>query len=275
MPTEMILIDDAFIESASKILVNTSLKASQKILDIYHSNNFDSDSKADGTPITKADKASNRIIISELNKHFPEIPVLSEEEPFPKNIPKVFWLIDPLDGTKQFITKTDEFTTNIALIFKGQPVLGVVCAPALNKTWISNDQSRHSLETTSIYDKPIRLVSSTSHQSDLDRAFLAFLDEQSIMYDASNFGSSLKICMLVDGEADLYCRFGPTSEWDTAAAHAVLLGAGGHLLDLKSFQSLQYGKQESVLNPHFLAINNTLDLNEVCELLENFNKSLV
>ena len=235
-----------------------------------------------GEEVKKLDIVANNLFIKSLENGGNCAGIVSEEKDkvliFNNEVSrssKYLVCIDPLDGTKQFITKTDEFTTNIALIFKGQPVLGVVCAPALNKTWISNDQSRHSLETTSIYDKPIRLVSSTSHQSDLDRAFLAFLDEQSIMYDASNFGSSLKICMLVDGEADLYCRFGPTSEWDTAAAHAVLLGAGGHLLDLKSFQSLQYGKQESVLNPHFLAINNTLDLNEVCELLENFNKSLV
>ncbi|WP_035385454.1 3'(2'),5'-bisphosphate nucleotidase CysQ [Ferrimonas futtsuensis] len=216
--------------------------------------------KGDSTPLTEADLASHRVLVKGLGALTPELPILSEESGVPdweeRRHWRRYWLLDPIDGTKEFIAENGEFTVNIALIEHGRPLLGVVVAPALSRSysggpglgaWLTQGGVKSAIAAVPQRAVP-RVVCSRSHPSAELAAWLKALGE----VERVPVGSSLKLCLLAQGEADLYPRLGPTSEWDIAAAHAVLLGAGGNLSLMEGGELLYNGKP-SLLNPHFLA----------------------
>jgi 3'(2'), 5'-bisphosphate nucleotidase len=237
-----------------------AVEAGRAILEIYHTD-FSVDHKADKSPLTLADTRSHRIIADGLQASYPDIPVLSEEG---KSIPYEarknwdrYWLVDPLDGTKEFIKRNDDFTVNIALICHQMPTMGVVYIPALDDLYLADVQKgcyrsfRGCKTKLKIPPKmpalALRIVQSRSQPS-------AVLDAYIQQFPAAvsiRRGSSLKFCTIASGEADLYPRFGPTWEWDTAAGHAVVLAAGGVVVDLEG-NPVRYNK-ETLLNGPFLA----------------------
>ncbi len=246
-----------------KDLLNIAKKAGDEILKIYNDETLFNvvDFKADDSPLTLADEASHKVIDKELKRLYPEIPVLSEEG---KDITyeerknwKLFWLVDPLDGTKEFIKRNGEFTVNIALIKDGYPMLGVVYAPATNTYYFGNamlneafkqvgDGEYQSLEVN--YKEHNRIaVQSRSHASEEENEVM----KKYKVTDSISVGSSLKFCMVAEGKADLYYRHGPTMEWDTAAGQAVLEAAGGKVLRTDSEERFHYNK-ESLLNGSFI-----------------------
>lgn len=239
-------------------------QAAAEIMAVYRRGEVAVTDKADASPLTEADLRAHRVIAAGLQALTPQIPVLSEEsalQPWAERRQwSRFWLVDPLDGTREFVSRSGEFTVNIALIEGGQPVLGVVQVPVTGAlyyggptlgAWCREQGVERRLHTR-LPQAPVRLVA--SRRSGLDA--MAQL-EQAL---AREFGavervaqsSSLKLCEVAQGSADLYPRLGPTSEWDTAAGHAVLLGAGGCVLQ-PDFSPLMYHKQD-ILNPHFLAL---------------------
>lgn len=221
--------------------------------------------KADLSPVTDADEAAERIILAGLRDLAPDIPVVAEESMAagvgPVDAGPRFWLVDPLDGTKEFIRRRGEFTVNIGLIENGAPVLGVVYAPALGRlyagatgggAWRVDTRDHQPLERTAIAVRQadghaLVAVASKSHRTPETDAFLGRLS----LATSRAAGSSLKFCLLAEGEADIYPRFGPTMEWDTAAGHAVLLAAGGVMTNLDG-TAFRYGKPD-YRNPGFLA----------------------
>lgn len=242
-------------------IILISKNAGKEILKIYDKEDLGITFKDDNSPLTLADKASNDIIEESLNKITPNIPILSEEG---RNIDfssrkkwSDFWLIDPLDGTKEFIKRNGEFTVNIALISRGAPVLGVVYAPVLDTTWygvinkgsykISNDKSEIKINVKKPNNE-IKIVTSRSHANNpkLDKFLKDFPNHKLV-----KMGSSIKICLVADGSAHLYPRLGPTMEWDTAAAHAVVKYAGGNIYNMDNKSELIYNKS-NLLNPEFL-----------------------
>jgi len=258
-------------------LITISKEAGKAILKVYNSN-FDYQIKEDSSPLTKADKISHKIISKKLKELTPEIPILSEED---SNIPfdirskwEKYWLVDPLDGTKEFIKRNGEFTVNIALIEKHNPILGIIHLPVSNETfWGSNiDGSYYSnqniikqkISVSSDDSSKIRILASRSHPSKHLDLFLKMIGNYKII----NKGSSLKFCLIASGEADLYPRLGPTSEWDIAAGDAIVRFAGGFISDLDN-KPLLYNKKESLLNPYFLVSKNKTE-GEI--LLSRFKK---
>lgn len=237
-------------------------EASEKVLHIYQSD-FKVNYKEDHSPITAADIASHDIIVKGLRQISRDIPVLSEEG---AEIPweerkkwRRFWLIDPIDGTKDFTQRTGEFTVNIAMIEDGEPVMGVVTAPALKEAfWGIKGEGAHMRDLTGRVHRirvaepkdTLRVVASKNHLNEETRAFIEALGS----HETVQAGSSLKFCRIAEGHADIYPRMGPTSEWDTAAAHAVLVAAGGKVQTPEG-QPLVYGK-ENILNPNFIAAGN-------------------
>lgn len=227
--------------------------------------------KADSSPVTQADLAANQIIVSGLQRLTPDIPVVSEELPDSQKFCRTsgqFWLVDPLDGTREFVAGGNDFTVNIALISDSQAVWGVVLAPAVDlMCWggrAYGSQSRCHGRISQLRlaehftDQPsavLRVVASKSHLDQATRSFIDYLQSDSAGQrrgvELVQAGSSLKFCKIAQGEADIYPRMADTSQWDTAAAQAVLEGAGGVVCDL-SGQRLTYGRQE-ILNPHFIA----------------------
>ena len=217
--------------------------------------------KEDQSPLTEADLTSHRIIVEALARLTPHISVVSEEDGKrdPRHSsPECFWLIDPLDGTKEFLAGSGEFTVNIALILQGQPVWGVVGAPALDLLYWGGKgegafrEQIHHIEPIRVASwpvsgNPVRIVASKSHMTPETLAFTQRFTPNELI----QAGSSLKFCRVAEGSADLYPRLGPTCEWDTGAAQAVVEGAGGHVFDLEG-KALRYGKQE-ILNPYFVA----------------------
>jgi len=240
--------------------------AGAAILEIYEGE-FDVETKADRSPLTEADRVSHRIIVAGLADLSPRLPVLSEEANGAEHARRLewprYWLVDPLDGTKEFVKRNGEFTVNIALIEDHAPVLGVVLAPALAREYFGGpavggawragpDGEPRAIRAAASPRQPLRVVGSRSHGN--GGALERYLDALGA-HELRPMGSSLKICLVAEGDADIYPRFGPTSEWDTAAAQAVLEGAGGCMMDL-SGQPLRYNRGESLLNPHFLAVGN-------------------
>ncbi|WP_278800084.1 3'(2'),5'-bisphosphate nucleotidase CysQ [Marinobacter nauticus] len=237
-------------------------EASEKVLHIYQSD-FKVNYKEDHSPITAADIASHDIIVKGLRQISRDIPILSEEG---AEIPweerkkwRRFWLIDPIDGTRDFTQRTGEFTVNIAMIEDGEPVMGVVTAPALKEAfWGIKGEGAHMRDRTGRVHRirvaepkdTLRVVASKNHLNDETRAFIDTLGA----HETLQAGSSLKFCRIAEGHADIYPRMGPTSEWDTAAAHAVLVAAGGKVQTPEG-QPLVYGK-ENILNPNFIAAGN-------------------
>ena len=243
--------------------ISISQKAGLEILEIYNENQFSKniEIKSDSSPLTIADKTSNKTILTELEKIDKNIPILSEEE---KNIPysvrktwNKFWLVDPLDGTKEFIKKNGEFTVNIALIENGSPILGVVYAPVLNTIWygskyngsyIINNGKNKKIKVDNKNKTKIKIVSSRSHANNpkLEKYLKQFSN-----YELIKMGSSIKMCLVADGSAHYYPRFGPTMEWDTGAAHAVVKYAGANIYSIETNAELAYNK-ENLLNPGFI-----------------------
>lgn len=219
--------------------------------------------KADDSPLTEADLRAHRLIVHELAQLEPRLPVLSEEAsdvPFAERRAwSRYWLVDPLDGTREFISRNGEFTVNIALIDHHRPVLGVVHVPARNQlfmgaeglgAWCSEpDAPPHRLRVSASSAAAPRVAGSRSHRGDSLDAFLASLGSHQFLA----VGSSLKFCLLAAGEADVYPRLGPTSEWDIAAGHALLAAAGGAVLQLDG-SPVEYNLGESLLSPQFVAI---------------------
>jgi 3'(2'), 5'-bisphosphate nucleotidase len=235
------------------------------ILDIY-TQPFDVEQKADNSPVTAADLAANKIILAELQLLYPTIPYLSEEVKQTgyeerKDWPQ-FWLIDPIDGTKEFIQRNGDFTVNIALIENGIPVAGIVYIPVSGIAYFGakdmgaqkfENNEWTKIENTIHYStkQSITVVGSKSHITEDTLAFVQKLKDEGREVTFSSRGSSLKLCMVAEGVADVYPRFGPTMEWDTAAAHAVALYAGKQVLNAETRQPLLYNK-ENLLNPWFI-----------------------
>ncbi len=227
---------------------------------------IDSTTKSDGSPVTIADQQAEDYIIKELTKITPDIPIIGEECFAAGHRPDLsaseyYWLVDALDGTKEFISGSGEYTVNIALIHNGDPIIGVVYAPFLGELYAGNpetgairqlvdDKNERRIETRPIPKKGITVVSSKSHGS--AEKLNEFL-EQFKVEKIIKKGSSLKICAIAAGKADLYPRFGPTCEWDTAAGDAVLRAAGGGLTDTEGFPLRYTAQDPKLLNPEFIA----------------------
>lgn len=255
------LTEQKIINKIKKIAID----AGKKIMAIYEKD-FEVYEKKDESPLTEADLASHHHIVKELAALSNEYPILSEESADigwqERQTWSTYWLIDPLDGTKEFIKKNGEFTVNIALIHENVPVLGVVYAPAIDTlyyattevgAWKQQDGHLEPIKVAESIEPPIRIVGSRSHQSKAMAGYLSQLEE----YEMLPIGSSLKLCLVAEGKADLYPRLGPTSEWDTAAAHAIVNAAGGRcvIFDEKTNsenEDLTYNTKESLLNPYFI-----------------------
>ena len=261
MPSTMPKIPqfDSFIPELRDIAV----RAGSLILDIYRSD-FEVRKKSDASPVTEADEAAEHLILPALRALAPDIPIIAEEAAAAGELDTLsgdyFWLVDPLDGTKEFIARRDEFTVNIALIERGKPILGIVHAPALGNTYYGalpgsamaeiGDNTAHSINARRVPADGAIVVSSRSHgnEKELDK-----LTGTMKVAEHRTAGSSLKFCLVATGEADIYPRYGPTSEWDTAAGHAVLQAAGGSVRMLDGGEFI-YGKSDvKFLNPQFIA----------------------
>ena len=233
--------------------------AGTEIMKIYEKD-FSIVYKDDASPLTEADLKSNEVICSQLDALYPKIPILSEENKEVKYEKrknwKLFWLIDPIDGTKEFIKKNGEFTVNIALIEEGIPVLGVVYAPVLDEMYVAKkglgafkNGKKLPLVQNGRPKELLNVVASKSHLSEETQKFIDALDTKRV--EQLSKGSSLKLCMVAEGVADIYPRLAPTMEWDTAAAHAIVLEAGKEVIQFESEEALVYNK-ENLLNPWFV-----------------------
>ena len=257
----MIQVDDKLLENVLALAV----EAGREILRIYETD-YAIEHKEDNTPLTDADMAAHNIIDAGLEKLTPDIPILSEES---AKIPyevrkqwKTYWLVDPLDGTREFIKRNGEFTVNIALIENGESTLGVVYAPVPKTSYFArraagafrmeNGEPAKPIKSRKPCASPVMVAGSRSHRGDSLNAYLERLDD----YEIISVGSSLKSCMVAEGSADIYPRLGPTSEWDTAAAQCVVEEAGGRLTDT-NMQTLRYNTKDSLLNPYFFVFGDT------------------
>ncbi len=244
-----------------KDIVTIAKEAGDAIMEIYK-RDFTIEYKDDKSPLTEADLKSNEIICNALETLYPDIPILSEENkaaPYAERKDwDYFWLIDPIDGTKEFIKRTGEFTVNIALIHKDKPVLGVVYAPVLEDMYSSkkdegafkNDE-RLPLKSNEHPEKALKVVASVSHLSEETQTFIDDLASKTEHVEQVSKGSSLKLCLVAEGEADIYPRLAPTMEWDTGAAHAIVLESGKQVVQYENNKPLVYNK-ENLLNPWFV-----------------------
>lgn len=248
-------------------LLKIARQAGDVILDVYQNDDFGVEHKADDSPLTRADLAANGCIVAGLQAMAVGIPILTEEAADiswqERQQWQSYWLVDPLDGTKEFIKRNGEFTVNIALIHNHEAVAGVVFAPVLDKAWygssagafveLADEPARPIRANSSVATVP-KVVGSRSHQSAALAGYLQNLGDHELV----SMGSSIKICLIAEGAADLYPRLGPTCEWDTAAAHAVVSAAGGQLTDLE-LQPLRYNAKSEYLNPGFLVFGEQRD----------------
>ena len=245
-----------------EIAITAALSAGQKIMDVYeHSNEIDFESKSDNSPLTIADKKSHNTIVKCLNKT--HINIISEESSIPSFDKRIgwneYWLIDPLDGTKEFIKRNGEFTVNIALIKNNKPHIGVVFCPVKKILYWNNSRmdvfkkengeeiklnQRKSIHES---DDNLRVVVSRSHMNDETKTYVDKLKNPKLI----SCGSSLKFLYIADNKADVYPRFGPTMEWDTAAAHAILNALNIQVINIETGREVEYNK-ENLLNPHFI-----------------------
>ena len=247
-------------------LLEATKKAGEAILEVY-ALDFEVEFKGDDSPLTAADKNANAVLMEFLRGTYPDIPIISEENKAAEYSERSgwsrFWLVDPLDGTKEFIKKNGEFTVNVALIENGAPILGVVYRPTTGTfhlgvvgegAWrITSEGQETALTAKPNYktlDKVV-VVASRSHLTPEVESFVEDLRAEGKEVDFLSAGSSLKLCLVAEGEADVYPRFGPTMEWDTGAAHAVALAAGRQVLNHETGQPLAYNK-ENLLNPYFI-----------------------
>ncbi|MDH3980909.1 MAG: 3'(2'),5'-bisphosphate nucleotidase CysQ [Gammaproteobacteria bacterium] len=249
--------------------------AGEQILEVYNRDDFSVESKQDNSPLTAADLASHNEIVAGLEQQTPDIPILSEESaalPYSdRSTWSRYWLVDPLDGTREFIKRNGEFTVNIALIEDGVAVLGVVYVPVTGVCYSacvghgafkqSADDAQTPIRVRRLGDDPVMVVGSRSHRGDSLNSFLERLGE----HDMVGMGSSLKLCLVAEGAADIYPRLGPTSEWDTAAAQCVVEQAGGFVTSV-DMQPLRYNTKDSLLNPFFLVFgDNSRDWSQYLE----------
>ena len=240
----------------------TAVAAGKKVLEIYE-DDFKISYKSDRSPLTEADTESNRIILDFLEEEYPDIPVLSEEsKQTAYDVRKgwgCLWVVDPLDGTKEFVNRNGEFTVNIALVEKGKPVLGVVYAPVLDRLYYAQEGTGAFREVGYGKEKlPVEnkrkdyvIVASRSHLNDETRKFIEEKKTEHGDIHLVSSGSSMKICLVAEGSADCYPRLAPTMEWDTAAAHAVANEAGRRMMEYATNKELTYNK-EDLLNPWFI-----------------------
>lgn len=255
-------------------VIDVAHEAGQAVMDVYESTEtVDIDRKADDSPVTEADMASHQRILEGLTRLPVDIPILSEESndefsPSTRTSWNRFWLVDPLDGTKEFIKKNGEFTVNIALVEEGAPIIGVVHVPEPDRTFVAlptedpyvlGDGARHVLEAEPPGpEEPVKIVVSRSHLNEATEAYARRIEQAGRDVELVRAGSSLKFCRIAEGRAHLYPRLAPTMEWDTAAAHAVLEAAGGLVVETDEEgqalpdHPLAYNK-DSLENPHFVA----------------------
>jgi 3'(2'), 5'-bisphosphate nucleotidase len=259
-------------EKLANVMRRLSLEAGDKIMEIYGRDDFDVKAKADASPVTAADEAADKIISDGLRAAFPDVSLITEEQSETHGTKgDTFLIVDPLDGTKEFINRRGDFTVNIALVEGGVPTRGVVYAPAKSRMFFTLADGR-SVEETGAFAKdeigPTRpitvsdpdnsalmVVASKSHR---DQATDDYIGKYAVR-DMKSAGSSLKFCLVATGEADIYPRLGRTMEWDTAAGHAVLNGAGGAVVRFDDLTPLTYGKADFA-NPFFIAHAPGIDL---------------
>ncbi len=250
-------------------VVDISVRAGEAILEVYHAEQeLEVDIKADDSPVTAADIASHRVLAPALRQLLPNVPVLSEEEEMPSFDQRSrwhrYWIIDPLDGTKEFIKRSGEFTVNVALIEDGVPVLGVVYVPVLGVTYTGihnqgaskcvNGQWQpiavRSMAGRGSEAQPVEVVASRNHGAGEADKLIAKIEKRLGRVETKNMGSSLKLCLVAEGAADLYPRLALTCEWDTAAAQAVVEAAGGAVVD-SDLKVMRYNSKDNILNPFF------------------------
>lgn len=250
-------------------LTNIAIEAGAEILSVYNQAGPASvTTKADDSPLTDADRRAHDLIQKRLNSLTPDWPVLSEESDQiayeTRRRWDRYWLVDPLDGTKEFLKRNGEFTVNIALIEHGCAIAGVVHVPVTGVSYIGKlglgawkleGKQCSAIRTSSLEPgkTPVRIVASRSHRGELLDRLIGVIESEFGSAEVVSMGSSLKMCLLAEGKADIYPRLAPTCEWDTAAAHAVLAAAGGDIVDTK-FEPLRYNQKSELLNPHFLAL---------------------
>lgn len=261
-------MDSSQIPKLLDSMIAAAIAAGEAVLKIYRDDNFEVEIKSDNSPLTAADKDAHKIIYEKLKSDFPDYPILSEES---ENITfeerkdwTTFFLVDPLDGTKEFINRNGEFTINIALIDGIEAVAGVVYVPVDRKLYYGDIRScksfldfsgvKKQLSTKNLsMDLPIKIVASRRHgQQQLEKC----LKQAEHLFPSANvinIGSSIKLCLLAEGKADFYPRLAPTCEWDTAASHAIVKAAGGDVLDM-NLKTLRYNTKESYLNPNFVVV---------------------
>lgn len=250
----------------TRVMRRLALEAGDAIMEIYHSGDLAVEAKADASPVTAADRAADGIISAGLREEFPEVALVTEEQAATHGErADTFLIVDPLDGTKEFIHRRGDFTVNIALVEDCKPVRGVVYAPAKGRLFYT-DAFGHSVEEIGPFDRDavgatraiavseprndaLLVVASKSHR---DQATDDYISRYKVA-DMRSAGSSLKFCLVATGEADFYPRLGRTMEWDTAAGHAVLGGAGGHVVRFDDQTPLSYGKR-GYANPYFIAL---------------------
>lgn len=256
--------------------IYSAMLAGAEILTVYTSKSFEIESKSDNSPITTADKKANQVIVDQLRKT--NIPIISEEiknEAYStRQNWEYAWIIDPLDGTKEFIKRNDEFTVNIALIHNGKPIAGVIYAPVLDILYFSlcreaaykitkASVSIEAFDYSQLKKQALKLpltrknknyiiVASRSHFSQETESFIKTKELENEDVEIISIGSSLKLCLIAERKADIYPRFAPTCEWDIAAGNAIIIGAGGKVVDANSEKELTYNK-ENLLNPWFIA----------------------
>jgi len=247
------------------VMRRLALEAGDLIMEVYGAPDFEVRTKGDESPVTAADEAADAHISAGLRAAFPDVALVTEEQAESHDLSaSTFLIVDPLDGTKEFIQRRGDFTVNIAYVQNGRPVRGVVFAPARGRLFYT-DAAGNSVEETGPFDKTspgatrpvsvstpdnaaLMVVASKSHRDQATEDYIA----KYAIKDSTSAGSSLKFCLVATGEADLYPRVGRTMEWDTAAGHAVLAGAGGEVVRLDDHQPLRYGKA-GFANPFFIA----------------------
>jgi len=256
-------------------IIKTSIVAGEKIIEVYQSD-FAVENKEDNSPLTLADKKSHQTIVEYLTQNYEEIPIISEEGAVvPYDVRRdweYYWLIDPLDGTKEFVKRNGEFTVNIALIHNGYPVLGVIYAPVLDVIYfakkglgsfkLAGSKSIDQIDEATLLanaeklpnvkNEVVSVIGSRSHMSDETKEYIEEVKARYGEVAFTSAGSSLKLCYVAEGKADVYPRFAPTMEWDTAAGQAIIEQSGGLVLEAQTSKRVRYNK-ENLLNPSFIA----------------------
>ena len=267
--------DSSMLETVQILdITNAALAAGQKILEVYHTE-FLVETKEDASPLTLADRKSHEIIVDQLTQRYPSFPILSEEGhhlPYEERKKwNTLWIVDPLDGTKEFVNRNGEFTVNIALVHNEKPVIGVIYVPVKDEMYFSyqlgafkvNQYSTlqftteqellaHSIKISVGHQDPFTVVASRSHLSPETEEFISNLKKEHGDVEMISAGSSLKLCLIAEGKADVYPRFAPTMEWDTAAGQAIVEAAGGEVINPETNQPLLYNK-EKLVNSWFIA----------------------